>query len=219
MPKFDTETAWQFKEATKQTPDHARNIWLVFAMAFGSGLTVMFGAWLIALGLDTDRKFALAAGGLAVLAVWAWWLFKAESLLWTIETVTGTDIDRDGFQGLPPQYTQVMLPTGPMSLQIAGLPFSPELIRDWCRAAWNGQSVSFAAWKMRFSLPDGSKGEERYRQFRDFLVGKGYAEEVGGPVGFRILWGNQDAVSWIGGFAHSTALPGADESENLLPGG
>ena len=215
--KLDSDTAWpQYKEATRETPDHARNIWVVFVMAFGSGITVMFGAWLIALGAGTDKGTALVLGGVATLVVWFIWLLRSDAVIWTIETVTGHDVNRDGSIGEPQgTMTQITLPTGPNSMKIKEQPYSPALLSDWATAAWNRGSLSFATWRDRFALPDGTKGDERYRSFRDWLQEQGYIEEVGGNVGVRVRWKNPEAVQFIGGLAHmDTPLLTDGQTEN-----
>ena len=190
MPKFDSDTAWpQYKEATRETPDHARNIWVVFVMAFGSGITVMFGAWLIALGAGTDKGTALVLGGVATLVVWFVWLLRSDAVIWTIETVTGHDVNRDGSIGEPQATdakTWVELPLSRTQRIILELDAPETTIREWCVTAINGGSLSYANWEGRFSLPDGTQGRERYGQFRQQLTDRGLAIEKGGNIGLKL---------------------------------
>ena len=182
MPKFDSDTAWQFKEAVKESPDRPRNIWLVFAMSLGSGATVMIGSLLIIAGIDGDGHHALVAGGLATLFVWAWWLFKADALVFTFEKITGHDLNRDGSIGEPQaqnQKTYIELPLSATQRLIIELDASWELVQDWCITAANGGSLSYASWEPRFALPDGTEGRERYSQYRQQLVSRGLAREKG----------------------------------------
>ncbi len=130
-------------------------------------------------------------------------------LYMVFERITGQDLNQDGYVGEPPkQVTHYELNKGPHSFKVGEIEVEPQLLIDWCSAAMNQQSLSYTAWTNRFALPDGTQGRERYQEFRKHLVKEKYAKEVGGSVGLKILWGNSDAVQFIGGFANMEAAQG-----------
>jgi hypothetical protein len=174
-------------KATREEPTGSlRNAAIVFVLSLGSGFTVYIGVALIGWGAGWDSAPAKIASGIAVLVVWGWFLFQyVPDLLWTIERVTKRDIDRDGLIG-PPSYVSYDLPLSRNTLIRGELPIDGKLLRDWCMAAQRGNSLSYDAWKSRFSLPQGSNGRARYNAFRQALVEQGLALESGGNVGLEL---------------------------------
>lgn len=186
MPKLDSDITFPpYKEATKEIPDRPRNALLVFVMSIGSGLTVMIATLLIIAGIGGDGHHALVAGGVATLFVWAWWLFKADALVWTIETVTGHDLNRDGAVGEPPRSVSYDIPLSTTQRIMGELSVSDVVLREWCRTAINGGSLAYRHWEPRFQTPTTS-GRDAYAQFRAQLVGRRLAVEKGSNVGLKL---------------------------------
>jgi len=203
MPKFDSDITFPpYKEATKETPDHPRNIWLVFAMSLGSGITVMFGAWLIALGAGTDKRTALVLGGLATLVVWFVWMLRSDAVIWTVETVIGHDINRDGAIG-EPQSVSYDIPLSTTQRIMGELSVSDVVLREWCRTAIGGGSLAYRHWEPRFQTPTMS-GRDAYAQFRAQLVGRKLAVEKGSNVGLKLT---------RNGYIFAAAFAEMDESD------
>ena len=182
-----------------RAPSIGADVGVVFCWATGSGFFVFLLAAFFSLAIKQPLWGALVCGGLAAAVVWFSMLIDWKALLFATEEITGLDLDGDGEIGQP--STHFELPTGPSSFRFGKLDLPPELVIAWCGAAWNRQSLSFAAWESRFALPDGTKGRKRYQEFRDWLIEEKYAEEAGGNIGLRPCWQNQEAVTFIGGFA------------------
>jgi hypothetical protein len=218
MKKYENETVFPVKRKEERTTAaHFDNVWTIFLLPVGAGFIVFLATLFISVGNPRmSGGTAFVMGGLTMIGVLVWLLSVSKRILWSTEEITEYDWDRDGHIGEPPQQiTRVQLPTGPHSFKVADISYSYELLSDWCEAALNGKSLSFASWQGRFALPDGTQGKERYREFRDWLCKQGYADEVGGNIGLRIRWRNQEAQSWVGGFA----CPELIEATPLLPSG
>ena len=71
-----------------------------------SALVVMLVAVIGAVVLDWPLKSVPVAGGATLLLMWAWrGVVRSEALLWTRETITQRDINRDGAVGKPHDVT------------------------------------------------------------------------------------------------------------------
>ena len=217
MKRFDstaqfvsrTDNDAPFAHAKKETPDRTINAALPFGLALGAGLVTFIAVGLIVWGVRGKVQIAMIAAGAVMLLVMFWWIWLLwkEKLIWSIEQVFGTDINRDGYTG-PPQYTNFELQRGPGSIRFGTVGVPPQLVIDWCEAARNRESLAYSAWESRFALPDGTQGRERYQEFRRQLVKEGFAEEAGGNIGLRIKWRNPDAVAFVNGFANATPEDG-----------
>ena len=197
-----------FKEAKQETPDYLGQTLAIVPLSMGVGLVVLIGGLLICWGFRVSGHGALIASGVIMsgAVVYAFLRIWADELYMSIETITGLDLNHDGHIGDPPrQTTHFDLPTGNNSVRIGEVDVPPKLLIDWCNAAWNRRSLSYTAWESRFALPDGTRGRERYQEFRAWLVKQEYAEEVGGNVGLRVRWKNDDAVTFVAGFADMDA--------------
>lgn len=187
-----------------RAPSIGADVGPVFCWALGSGFFAFLLAAFVSLAIKQPLWGALVWAGLVAAGVWFSMLVDWRALLVATEDITGLDLDGDGYSGepeMPQPSTHFTLPTGPGSVRMGELDLAPELVIDWCHAARNGYSLSFTSWQGRFALPDGSQGRERYQEFRTWLVKEKYAEEIGGNVGLRIRWQDQDAVRFISGFA------------------
>ena len=173
---------YAFKKATRETPDYASNLitLLVFAVGFGF---VVFCAWLLlAWGTESAARSAGVAGGVAILVGLAivMLIIVKQDVMWSIETITGHDLDGDGYYGPPPQVNEFNVQVSERTSWRASLPAPEHVIREWATAALNGGSLSYASWQRQFSTrPNFGDGAERYRLFRQALVGAEWAVEQG----------------------------------------
>ncbi len=202
------------REVPTRAPSIISDVLVPLLNALASALVVFLFIGAMTLQADVKIKIPVILAGLALAGVWfshlrAGW----DRLLWSIEEITGADVNQDGQIGKP-SVTHFELPTGPQSFRFGEIRLPPELVIEWCQAAWNRQSLAYGAWESKFALPDGTQGRERYQQFRGWLVREGYAEEVGGNIGLRIRWRNPDALALISGFAG--AMP--EDGTPLLEG-
>jgi len=182
-----------------RAPSIGADVGVVFCWAMGSGFFVFLLAAFFSLAIEWPLGGALVCGAIAAIIVWFGMMVDWKELLIAKETIKGPAQEVSGDASQP--ATHFTLPTGPGSFRIGKLDYPPELVINWCNAAWNRQSLSYSAWESHFALPGGIDGRERYLQFRTTMVKKGFAEEVGGNIGFRPCWKNPDAVKFIGGFA------------------
>ena len=187
------------------------------ALAFGVGMVVLAAGLLIAWGTGMVRNehptgWALVVSGISIFLMLPYCLFRSDlvDVIRTMETQYNIDLDGDGVVGEPPimQVTAYELKRGSGNILLGELPFPPELVMEWCKAAVNHQSLSFAAWSGKFALPDGTRGRQRYTAFRDHLSARGFVRDVGGNVGLRVCWNNPDAVAFVQEFATLAAGDG-----------
>ena len=207
MSKFDSEVrapAFAFKEATRTTPEYLGKTLIIVPLAAGVGLVVLIGWWFICLGLGWTKTDALFWAGLTMIAcvLFSFYRVWKDELYNAVEEIFGHDLDGDGYIGAPPkQITHYELNRGGNNFRVGEIEVEPQLLIDWCTAAYHRRSTAYELWEHRFALPDGTQGRKRYQQFRDHLVKEKFAKEVGGSVGLKIAWGNPEAVQFIGGFA------------------
>jgi hypothetical protein len=176
-----------FKDARKDTPDRMGNAWSVLGIAFCSGLVALFaGMFLIWALYSIGKPIKIGAAGflaggtmLIVLALGLRRLYKDPRLITTIETITGHDLNHDGWVG-PQQSTELNLHDGRGHTQRWKVPFPPEIILEWGEAILEGESTAYAAWSDRFARrPDLKDGPDNYREFRKCLVRGRLARENG----------------------------------------
>lgn len=115
MSKFDRAAPMiqaqqiPIREANRTTPDRVQNAFAVPMYALISGALVT-----LAVGLICLEKPAWRAGGWAILimlilgTVYLW----KEELVWTVENITGADINQDGWKGQPEPPTQIEIKDG-----------------------------------------------------------------------------------------------------------
>ena len=198
--------------------------WTLLALV--SGAVVYIGVGMFCIAFDATAKAAQIGAGAAILVVWASFLWRYllddlwDDFFFNIERHTGTDLNQDGTIGAPEQWSVIRMATSNNSYMLDRLQVAPDLLRDWCYAALNGGSLSYTAWQDKFALPDGTRGQERYQEFRQYLASRGYIKEVGGNVGCRVDWQNPDAVRWVNAMAHTeptdwTPLPSREDAEGL----
>ena len=202
-------------KATREEPTGSlRNAAIVFILSLGSGVTVYVGTAMICWGAGWDSAPAKIASGIAILVVWGWFLFQyVPDLLWTIERVTKRDFNKDGFTG-PPSVVQYELRPTANTTWLGELVVRPFLLRDWCMAARNGNSLAFDHWATRFALPDGTRGREQYARFRRALVEQELARKVGGNVGIELTGKGWMFVDSFLASDEGTTLLGAEELED-----
>ena len=204
--KFDTTDQLTGRvKATRETPAPASNAVSIFLVPWWAGVAVFVALFLFVGGILVCVKFPLLgvpSMGMGLVMLWAlfWWLPHQPAFMWIRERVSQRDINQDGYIGAPPQVTAFELHEQGGGIKIGQLRVEPELVRDWCLAAVNGESLSFAAWSNRFALPDGTQGRERYTEFRNLLVGRGFVKDRGSQ-GLRVDWQNTDAVTFVSQFS------------------
>ncbi len=211
LPQAVAKQVPAFREATKRSPEHTLNAFLPVMLSFSVGLAAFVAVGLISIGWHWPVKVPLTAAGILMLLVMCaggWWLVK-DKILWTTEHIIGHVPSQEMLQPATVVKTYFGLRSGGY-VKYGEVDLDPALLIEWCRAACSNQSLAINRWKSQFALPDGTKGRERYEAFRDWLIGQGYAEDAGGNVGLRILWRNQDAVTFVAGFAE-------EEPENGTP--
>ena len=207
--KFDDSTdlfsraSPQFKQATRYTPQADSP--LIVARIIGLGAIVFLSlssAASFAFGFPWKWAVLFTASGTTILFLAVLAYAFSNDLLWIVEEVFNYDRDGDGVIGPPViNNTHFSLPVGPHTEKLGTVNVDPALLIDWCRAAANNESLSFASWQDRFALRDGSQGRERYADFRDWLIARGYASGASSRTGMRIAWENEEAAAWIKGFA------------------
>lgn len=177
-------------EAERRTPAYGLQ-----AVATASGFTLSAGVLaglaglLFCWGTEADAKLALAFAGVVMFLAGLWFYWMADRMVWIEETVRRVDLNRDGYIGPPPPVVNQVhytLETRPGHHIRGMLPVSDELLKEWCEAASQGQSLSITYWTPRFALPDGTHGREEYETFRQAAIRQGLAKDVGGSVGLRL---------------------------------
>lgn len=184
---FGQAPAIPFKDARKDTPDRFGNAWSLVGLAFVSGLVAWIAGIAITIGLRSlgvELRLGSAGlmGGLTMITVLGFGLrkiFKDPKLVTTTEIIIGHDLRSDGPGGLQ-QSTVIELHNDRGGWQRLSLPFTPEMALAWGSAYLQGQSTAYSNWADQFAmLPDGSDGEDNYRQFRQALVRAKLARENG----------------------------------------
>ena len=178
---FDNKPSIAFKEATRETPDRLGQTLIIVPLSIGVGFCVLVGGLFVCWGLDLPADGAKVAGGLATssTALYGWWCIWRDRIYMTFETITGHDLDGDGFIGEPPSY-EFSYRMSDHTTTIAKLGAPEPVIRQWATAALNGGSLSYSSWQKRFATRSNySDGADRYRQFREALVRSGWAIEQG----------------------------------------
>ncbi len=211
VTKSQAAPQFAFKEARKETPDFSQIMYII-PFSFGLGVLFLAAGGLICLGGKLPFGYALiAAGSLMFLCpIFLIIYFLVEELYMHREIIEGHELPEIQEQQPEKQVTHFELRKGPaeQNFRIGEIEVEPQLLIDWCNAAMNQQSLAYTAWERRFALPDGRMGRERYQEFRRQLIKEGFAKEVGGNVGLKILWRNPDALRFIGCFAETDVSEG-----------
>jgi len=114
----------------------------------------------------------VGAGSLCCGVVWSWLLREQRELLWSIETITGQDIDRDGFVGQPeprPTVRETLVPTyapsGALKSQVQKT--TTERFSDFVKGCEKNTAQNY--WE--------AEGMDRldYIKWRDLLISLGWA--------------------------------------------
>lgn len=84
-------------------------------------------------------------------------------VLFTVEEVTGKDLNRDGVVG-----TNVLVQTDERQWMAGRYAISPELLFEWARVALDGGRLSYSRWEKEW--PGNREG---YARFRDTLISEG----------------------------------------------
>ena len=107
--KFDQATtnapSFQFKEARRETPEFLAQTIVIIPLSLGVGLIVLIGWWFICLATGWNKAGALGVAGVVMIAcvLFAFWRTFADQIYMGIETITGHDLNNDGFVGAPPE--------------------------------------------------------------------------------------------------------------------
>jgi hypothetical protein len=200
---FGKTSSPQFKQATRYTPQADSPLIVARLISLGA-LVFLALSSAAAIAFEFAWKWALlfTAAGTAILFLAVLSYAFKNDLLWIVEEVFNYDRDGDGIIGPPVvRQTHFSLPKGASSARLGTVNVPPHTLIEWCKAATNNESLSFARWESRFADPDGKKGRENYTEFRDWLLSQGYATGASSTTGMRINWQNQEAADWIYGFA------------------
>lgn len=185
MKHFDQDVAKQiaFKEATKRTPDRMTNL-VVMLGGVALAIVLLMFCFLMAFSGKPVLQFTGILGVVLILA--AVYAFLSNDRTWqTVETITGHDLNQDGYIGAPPQ-THIQFQASERTTWMSTLPAPEHLILEWAAAALNGRSLGYRQWRDRFALlPDKSDGMKRYAEFRDALV-RGQLAIEGGKSGISL---------------------------------
>jgi len=153
-----------FREAEKRTADRTVNAGLPFALALGAGFVTFIAVGLIAIGLSLPVKWPLVTAGSVMLLVMAWWLLLLwkDDLLWTIEMITGLDVNLDGQVGEPKIITIEMAAPNQRQMRYLHLPVGVQeqdlqrlciglMIqqRPFSEAEWTGRGRPFSRAQFR----------------------------------------------------------------------
>jgi len=84
-----------------RTPTVEADFIVPTAQALMTAAAAALATGLLAWALGWSWRVPVAVGGLAVAAAWLWRLGKVDSLLWTVEGLSGVDLNRDGNIGRP----------------------------------------------------------------------------------------------------------------------
>lgn len=175
-----------FRDAQKTTPDKFQNAWSVVGLSLASGFVAWIAGMFLILGLFAfDIRISAAAAGLPaglimllVLIGGLWFLTKNIDLVTTIETITGHDLNNDGWVGTPHSTEITVQGERPGDFKKWQFPFPAAVLLEWAEAALNSDSLAYSSWNDRFALrPDKRDGEQNYRAFRRMLTKAGLARE------------------------------------------
>lgn len=191
-----------------RAPSIRADVGVAFAWAMGSAFFIFVLLGIYALLNDGSGWVALFWAFVVATIVWFLLMLDWKSLILAIEEETHDLNGENAIGYISPPATHYSLPAGPGSFKFGEVDIEPALLIEWCQAAWERRSLAISTWQDRFCLPDGTRGRIRYEAFRDWLVTQGYAETVGGNVGLRPCWNNQEAVTFIGGFAQANPAEG-----------
>ena len=165
-----------FKKAKRKTPDHMGNVLIMLA-----GCTVATVIALVCLVMVfSDNPVFQAAGILGIVFVCSsMYVVLTNPAYWqTVETITGHDLDGDGVVGAP--INEFNYRASEHTSWRASLPAPEPVLREWATIALNGGSLAYSAWYRKFSTrPDHKDGTDKYRAFRQALVGAEWALERG----------------------------------------
>ena len=165
VPRFDHDVPMPkvpFREARKETPDRTVNAALPFLLALGAGFVTFVGVGLIAIGWELPIRWPLVVAGFVTLAVMVWWLLALarDQLLWTVETITGIDVNQDGVVGEPKRISIEVANPDNRSLKYLHLPVEEKALRQLCvglivqqrpfsEAEWTGRGRPFSRAQFR----------------------------------------------------------------------
>ena len=141
-----------------------------------SGILGAVAGWLF----SKDTLAGYFSGSFLVLPwlvfVWKYILDDAiRHLLHVVEKASQRDINGDGVVGEP---IRLSLKPTPNTEWISRLHAPPAVLRDWSVAALNSGSMAYKTWEQRFDS-GANDGAQRYREFRQALVGQEMAVERG----------------------------------------
>lgn len=193
-----------FREARRETPapDAWRSSGVLLVLCGSAGAVVFLGVGMISAGLGWPVKVALVAGGLATLIVFALMLLNLRALLYTVETIVGHDLNRDGAVGpvgpVGPQVLQVTL-TDPEAKQVRYMTLpgvTAEQLVELAEGIVDGRPLTEAAWTGRGR----TFSKKQLQEVRSELVARGLAvwrSPGSPPQGVELTRGGRAAMEEI----------------------
>ena len=119
-----------------------------------AGLAGGVAAWA---GASRPLLTAVLAGGVVLCATWAVAMLDRRELLWQVERMIHTDLDRDGTVGRPPVTTVEVVDPRNRQIRYVDVPLSDGQLEELARAVLRSGAVF-----SRRSLPEGLVNAEVY---------------------------------------------------------
>jgi hypothetical protein len=177
------------KEAVRETPAFAEQAAKVaIGLSIGVGILVFFGTWALSMALDITSPWrpAAALGGISMILCILYWAFEGvERITWQRETVTGHDINNDGFIGQPTKTDFLIVEEhygdgNHWTTSELPLPEDRQVLCDWINAAVARRSLAAEQWEQRFghTYPHGLKTSV-YTLFKEQALKSGWLIDRG----------------------------------------
>lgn len=170
-PLVQPGTVWEKKTPTR-SPQINSDVIVPVLQSFITGIVGVIIGRAIA-----NWTAAIITGGIVFSIVWMFKLWDHRDLLYTIETVTGLDIDKDGYKGKPsePETVQIELHehrTNGQSISWLELPIDQDKLALLARSVINGnRSLAESQWTGK----SGPFSIDEFRELRDTFIEKGLA--------------------------------------------
>jgi hypothetical protein len=177
MPSSDLLNCEVIAEKRTPTLTGLGAVAALFCIGGGAGVAVFAGVGLVALGLRWPVRVPVVGAGVAVLAVFAWWLAKTERLLWITETIRQTVPAKAPALDVPHVRVEISEPDA-RRMAFLNLPGTPEQLTTLARGLLLGRPFSEAEWS------GGGRPYTRaeFRELRAQLIERGVCRwRDGGP--------------------------------------
>lgn len=198
--KLDTDFAGpmhmpvHFTEAIKSTPAFTRQAVVTVLGLTGAaamGLAFVFFFFAVAAASTIPFRVAAIGAGLGSFMGLMVSLNIFERMAIQTERISNTPPEARELAPVDPQTSWVLI-TGPNTRIMGQFNVPPTLLTDWCQAAYNSQSLAYAAWVPRFCQEFGGRGRDKFEEFRAEWIRRELAEDAKGNVGLRLT----DPLGW-----------------------